>query len=341
MSKFQKIDEEGFLLSEEGARFDDKSFGAEFLNSIQLNEANQLKSNYQGQEIFVEAYDQPFVARHIQKENNQITIDLPYDLKATVQLESLNLDEWDRFHGLTDKGVPFVLSRNAQMEFFELLDSFDDESVTIFGKALPTPPHFIPLDDINQENFWTNIYQTEEPQWDLKEPANFLKSVLPQLKLAKQRVLVLGCGRGHDAAYFAELGHIVTAVDFSPSAIEDAQKLYGHLPNLEFIQSDVFDLPKENFGPFDLVFEHTCYCAIAPDRRNELVKIWKKHLVPGGHLLGVFFVMHKRIGPPYGGSEFEVKQRLKDHFDFRYWTRWRLSRPRRQGKELVVYAQKK
>jgi 2-polyprenyl-3-methyl-5-hydroxy-6-metoxy-1,4-benzoquinol methylase len=37
------------------------------------------------------------------------------------------------------------------------------------------------------------------------------------------RVLVLGCGEGHDAAFFAQNGHIVTGVDISPEAITRAQ----------------------------------------------------------------------------------------------------------------------
>jgi hypothetical protein len=51
--------------------------------------------------------------------------------------------------------------------------------------------------------------------------------------------------------------------------------------------------------------------------------------------------MYKKQGPPYGGSEWELRQRLKDSFQFVFWGRWQKSLPKRQGKELFVYAQKK
>lgn len=338
--RFQKIDEEGYLLSEQGVRMEDETFGREFLNSLFLNDSHQVKAKYKSSEVFVEAFDQPLIARHLIKENDQLTIELPYQMKALVNLDTLSLDEWDRFHGLTDKNVPFVLSRQAQIELFDLLDEFDDDQIKIFGKNFPTPPYFSSSSDVNVESFWTGIYESEEPKWDLKAPANALKDVLPQLKLSKQRVLVLGCGKGHDAAFLAQAGHLVTAVDISPSAIEGAKKQYSHLSGLEFLQADVFKLPSQNFGPFDLVFEHTCFCAIDPAKRSDLVKVWKKLLVDDGHLLGIFYVMPKPLGPPFGASEWEVRERLKPSFDFRYWTRWRNSIPRRQGNELVVYAQK-
>ncbi len=339
--KFQKIDGEGYLINDQGARLDDQEFGREFLSSIHLEESFHLKAKYKDLGVFIEAFDEPLVARHVELLDNKISIDLPYDLKAFIQLETLCLDDWDRFHGLTEQNAPFVFNRQAQVEFFDLVEEFDDDSITLFGQRYLTPNYFFEKPEIKEEKFWSEIYRTEEPGWDLKEPSQALVATLPQLKLSKQRVLVLGCGRGHDAAFFAKQGHLVTAVDFSPEAIQEAKNLYGDLAGLEFIQADVFNLPKENFGPFDLVFEHTLFCAVDPSKRNDLIRVWKKQLVDGGHFLGVFFTMSKRLGPPYGGSEWEYKERLKNHFDFRYWTRWRHSLPRRQGKELVVYAQKK
>ena len=68
---------------------------------------------------------------------------------------------------------------------------------------------------------------------------------------------------------------------------------------------------------------------------------WKKLLSEDGHVLGVFFAMDKRFGPPFGGSEWELRQRFQKDFNFLYWTRWKTSLPRRLGKEVVIYMQKK
>jgi hypothetical protein len=51
--------------------------------------------------------------------------------------------------------------------------------------------------------------------------------------------------------------------------------------------------------------------------------------------------MDKGSAPPFGATEWEIRERLKRSFNFLYWTRWKKSIPRRLGKELVVYAQKK
>jgi SAM-dependent methyltransferase len=165
--------------------------------------------------------------------------------------------------------------------------------------------------------------------------------MLPRLKLPPSRVLVLGCGSGNDAAHFAKHGHFVTAVDISPEAIQRGKTKYGEEKNLRFIQEDIFRLPTEMYGQFDLIFEHTCFCAIDPRRRNELISLWKKFLTPQGHLLAIFFTMEKRGSPPFGGSEWELRERLKKSFQFVFWGRWRQSVERRLGKELLVYAQKK
>jgi SAM-dependent methyltransferase len=152
---------------------------------------------------------------------------------------------------------------------------------------------------------------------------------------------VLGCGRGHDAAHLAQLGHIVTAIDSSEVAIEQACKLYGDIKNLAFIQADALQLPENLHNSFDLVFEHTLYCAIDPKDRNRLVRSWRQCLTPDGYLLGIFFAVETPLGPPFGGSEWEIETRLGDSFKSIYWTRWKKSNLKRIGTELIVYAQKK
>jgi hypothetical protein len=112
------------------------------------------------------------------------------------------------------------------------------------------------------------------------------------------------------------------------------------MSNLQFLQADVFKLGPEHDKAYDLIFEHTLYCAIDPVRRSELVKNWWKWLAQNGTFLGVFFTMTKPAGPPFGASEWEIRERLRRHYRFLFWARWRKSIPSRQGKELFVYASK-
>lgn len=340
-NRFIQIDEEGYFHFE-GQRVTDKEFARDLFSHLRIDDFARVITSYEGEEIIVEAFDAPFVARQVYKKpGGKWDLLMPYEFQATFSLETLCLDEWDRFHGLTTSSVPFVFSRPAQAEFFNLLDAFDDDSITVDGRRIETGPWLIDNNETIKPEFWDEVYIKEEkPGWELGEPTPVLPQVLPQLKLPKMRVMVMGAGSGNDAAFFAQQGHIVTAVDMSAHAIEKAKEKYGHLP-IRWVQCDLFQLGQEFRGQYDLIFEHTCYCAITPSRRNELVRKWKELLAPEGNLLGVFFVMEKRTGPPFGGSEWEVRERLKKDFDFLYWTRWKNSAGMRTGKELVVFAKKK
>ncbi|AFY03161.1 class I SAM-dependent methyltransferase [Bdellovibrio bacteriovorus] len=341
-TNFIQIDEEGFALSRE-VRIQDPIVGQEILQNLKIHEGGTLLSTFGDVAVIVEAFDEPYVAAQVNlKDDKTWEILLPYGVHYAFELESLSLDEWDRFHGYAANKIPFVMSRKAQATFFNLLEEFGDDFIEFNGKTYDIPAYWPSHKDVEKETYWSQIYQQEEnPGWNLGEPAEALKDMIPRLKISRSRVLVLGCGEGHDAALFAAAGHFVTAVDISPVALERAKKLYGHLPTLTFVQADLFKLPQDFDQSFDVVFEHTCYCAINPERRKELVKIWNRVLVQGGHLMGVFFAFEKRQGPPYGGTEWELRQRLKNHYHPIFWGRWQKSIPRRQGKELFIYTKKK
>jgi SAM-dependent methyltransferase len=338
--KYIAIDEEGYPLFGE-IRVTDPNVGGEILSHLKFAENGAFSTIFQNEEILVEPFDEPYVAGQVLKYKSGWRLQLPYDLEISFDPKTLTLDEWDRFHGTTKEGLPFVFSRKAQAEFFRLVDDYDDDSVTIDGVSISLPPWLEPRPDVQTEKFWSHIYQTETPRWELNEPAEGLKDMLPRLKLPKSKILVLGCGSGNDAAYFAEHGHVVTAVDISPEAIHRGKEKYSRYSNITWIESDIFKLGPEHSQNYDIIFEHTCYCAIDPNRRNELVQLWKRFLAPGGSLLGIFFVMERKEKPPFGGTEWELRERLKKYFQFVFWGRWHQSIDRRDGKELLVYAQKK
>lgn len=342
IKKFVQINENG-LFSINGEPVLNKDQGLIWQNSLTLDDRGRLIAKIDDEPTLVEVYDEPFIAQSITKlsDSDRWLIQLPYEATAEFDPTKVTLDEWDRFHGETLSGhIPFVMNRQAQDQFFNAVDEFDDESITIKGQRHQVHPWLAVNESISSSVFWSEIYQNEQPRWDLHAPSPALTDFVPSLKLQKSKVLVLGSGPGNDAAWFAENGHIVTAVDFSDEAIQLSRSRYGHLPNIEFVKSDIFTLPKEFENKFDLVFEHTCYCAIEPSRRTELMNVWRRSLVNQGHLMAVFFVHHKPFGPPYGGSEWEVRRRLNKSFRPLYWTRMKNSIPSRLGTELFVYAQK-
>ena len=342
-TRFIQIDEEDYFHMD-GLRVADADAGRGWLSSLIVDRRGRFWIRMGEEFIFVEAFDEPYVALDVKRTGTHAigawSLTMPYGHEESFSLQSLSLDEWDRFHGRTSRGVPFVLSRSAQARFFNDVDDYDDDGIMVDGVRIATRPWLTENRDADKPDWWSHIYRTEEPRWDLAGPTPVLSQVVPQLKLQRSRVLVLGAGRGHDAAWFAEQGHIVTAVDFSEEAINAARAKYLHLPNLNFLQADVFHLPVEMNGNFDIVFEHTLYCAISPNRRADLARVWRRVLGENGHLLGIFETRDKVAGPPFGGSEWEVRSRLQKGFRPLYWMRLRVSKESRAGQEFFVYSQR-
>jgi SAM-dependent methyltransferase len=277
--------------------------------------------------------------------NDIWTAQFPYQLRAQFDISKLRLDEWDRAHGRSENGIPFVMSRAAQAQFFDLVDELDDDGFTVDGKYHHCPPWMTSSPEQTSEKKWSGLYQTEDTHWDLKAPSPVLVGLMAKIKISKSRIAVLACGTGHDAAWLASQGHLVTGFDFSPLAIEKARAEHADLlrtapQNLSFEEQDVFNISKIYHGQFDLVFDHTCHCAIAPEKRNDLVKSWRQLLHERGHLLGIFFAMDRPEGPPYGGSEFELQRRLTKKFRPLLWNRATDSVEDRYAREFWVYAEK-
>lgn len=354
MSRYIQLDEEGYF-AQNGVRIADEAYGAKLLSELYY-ENRILYTNSDGNKVIVEAFDEPLVAKQVIK-NSDIDWSLlfPYGVTAPMHLNAITADEWDRFRGTTElvtahgqkNKLPFVLSRAAQAEFFNLLDDFDDDSFTVAGTRYDVKPYWPTIyKGIRDREFWSEHYRAWEddgakPGWDLGEAASPLRDILPQLKLSRSRIAVVAAGSSHDAAFLAKAGHIVTAIDISPEGIAHARELYGNVRDLEFVCADVTVPSRVLDGRFDIVFEHTFYTAVDPTLRPKVADAYKRLLVDKGHLLGIFFVCDQGSAPPFGSTEWEIRERLKRNFNFLYWTRWKKSIPRRLGKELVVYAQKK
>lgn len=100
-------------------------------------------------------------------------------------------------------------------------------------------------------------------------------------------LLHLQCHFGLDSLAWARNGAEVTGVDFSPKAIQAARDLskQAHLP-AEFIQSDIYDLPQNLEGQFDVVFTSIGVLCWLKDL-NTWAEIIAQFLKPGGF----FYIM--------------------------------------------------
>ncbi len=191
---------------------------------------------------------------------------------------------------------------------------------------------------------WDQRYAQGDTPWDHGAPAPGLVAFLANSTAYRAgRVLVPGCGAGHDCRELARCGFEVTGIDVAPRALAAAQAGASHMKDptrLTYRRADLFDLPSDLQGTFDWVFEHTCFCAIDPARRDEYVDAAATALRASGFLLGIFFDMHAETGPPFGATRQELRDRFSRRFVLvREWTpdSW----DNRQGEEVMQWWQRR
>jgi SAM-dependent methyltransferase len=151
------------------------------------------------------------------------------------------------------------------------------------------------------------------------------------------KVIVLGSGRGNDAIFFAQQGFDVTAVDFSPVAVEEARKAAEAAGvDVDFIQGDIFALDSSLHYSFDYVVEHTCFAAIPVVMKREYVQVVRTLLKPDGLYIGIFFAHGRQGGPPFTTSADEVRELFSPYFQIEKLEIAEASVPERLGKELFA-----
>jgi len=150
--------------------------------------------------------------------------------------------------------------------------------------------------------------------------------------------MVPGAGAGHDAIALARRGWTVTAIDLVP----ELAGLVG--PQLErnggrYLTGDAIEFQwsgSAEEGGFDLIWDHTFFCAIDPERRHPWGARVSELLRPGGKYVSLVFPVGKpreEGGPPFGMDESAVSGALGSLFRIEECTP--VSRPvaRRQWRE--------
>jgi SAM-dependent methyltransferase len=164
--------------------------------------------------------------------------------------------------------------------------------------------------DYRSVQFWNGRYQSGHPSWEIGGPAPPLVAWATKER-ERGQLAVLGCGRGEDALFFAQEGWRVSGFDFSDAAIQGArQNAASRGLILDLLQRDIFTLEDAFTGQFDVVVEHTCFCAIDPQRRDEYVQAVRRLLKPGGRFVGLFYAILPEDGPPFPTSAEELRRRF-------------------------------
>ncbi|KAI1414467.1 S-adenosyl-L-methionine-dependent methyltransferase [Hypoxylon sp. FL1857] len=197
--------------------------------------------------------------------------------------------------------------------------------------------HFANRGRDHQSSGWVELWETGETDlWDRGKPSpaliDWLESqpeVLPSHPGRRFTALVPGCGKGYDVAMLALHGFNVYGLDVSQNALETAQSYaapelrepsaYNFASEdsrkeespgtLKFIEGDFFktDWEKEvdidDFQGFDLIYDYTFLCALAPEMRKDWARRMSELLSPSGVLVCLEFPLYKELtapGPPWG-----------------------------------------
>ena len=153
-------------------------------------------------------------------------------------------------------------------------------------------------DTISRRGEWEQRYHAGRTGWDRGEPSPALRHWLDAGLVPAGRVLVPGCGHGHEVAELVRAGAQVTAVDI---AAQPVMRLMGQLTaaglHARVIQADL--LHWQPAEPFEAVYEQTCLCALEPAHWPGYERRLADWLLPGGHLLALFMQTGREGGPPY------------------------------------------
>lgn len=156
---------------------------------------------------------------------------------------------------------------------------------------------------------WGERYRIENTPWDLGCAHPTLTARLVSGELAPPhagaRALVPGCGRAHDALALANAGWRVTAADLVEAlrpTVEPRLAPFGG----EFVSGDV--LAMQFSEPFDLVWEHTFFCAIDPDQRAAYGALMARAVKPGGRIAAMLFPLDRPES--LGGPPWRIDERI-------------------------------
>ncbi|HCZ33590.1 MAG TPA: SAM-dependent methyltransferase [Holophagaceae bacterium] len=186
-------------------------------------------------------------------------------------------------------------------------------------------------------DYWNRIYEDEgRPGWDMDGATPLLDELLELARPLGLRpgasLVVPGCGYGHDAVALEARGFAVTGLDFAPLAIQGAMQRYGD--RVAWSQADWFTT---HLGPWDAIFDHTCFVAMDPARRPAYVEACAGHLKPGGlWMAGLFHDVNGRQGPPHATPMAEMRTLAEARFEVLHLAHATASHPRRAGREFLL-----
>lgn len=139
---------------------------------------------------------------------------------------------------------------------------------------------------------WDDRWRTPNyrPRWLADAPRPFIVAGVERGEFAPgMRLLEIGCGLGTAAAWLAQRGLQVTAIDVSEHVIEQARRMHANQPRVEFRAADVC-APTDFRTAFDVVIDTGCLQHIPAGLRDGYVQNLLTWTRPGSRFV---VTMHK------------------------------------------------
>jgi SAM-dependent methyltransferase len=189
---------------------------------------------------------------------------------------------------------------------------------------------------------WNARYVAGDTPWDKGAAHPALLAWLDKNRVTG-RVLVPGCGAGHDVRALAGQGaSCVVGLDIAPMALRLARS-FPKVGNESYAEADFLAGDAIAPGAFDVLFEHTCYCAIPPQRWADYARAASLALVPGGLLVAVFFTNPENPdphAPPFRSDMAEIRSLFSNDFEILESCTAAPTYPERQGRETFCILRK-
>ena len=171
-------------------------------------------------------------------------------------------------------------------------------------------PNFTSRDPLSPV-FWDERFEQDFIPWDLGGVPQALRAFVER-KPAPRTALIPGCGNGYELAWLADAGWDVTAIDFSPAAVQRARRLVGPWA-ARVVEADFFAWQSQQ--PLEFIYERAFLCALPPAMRPQVTARYAGLLAPGGLLAGFFFFGSAPKGPPFGIARAELEDLLLPAFE--------------------------
>jgi cyclopropane fatty-acyl-phospholipid synthase-like methyltransferase len=171
-------------------------------------------------------------------------------------------------------------------------------------------------DEKHEFPHWEKLYQEQEIEsmpWFNPELDEDLENALDEIGLQRGSALDLGTGPGTQAVELARRGFTVTATDISEAAISLAsEKAQKQRLEITWKQDDILDTRLDR--QFDLIFDRGCFHVLAPERREDYVRIVSGLLKTGGYL---FLKCFSRLQPGEQGPYRFTPEQIREIFGSR------------------------